>query len=318
MLGIDPIASNHPLPPPLTATYTLHMTIAFIGLGNMGSGMAANLAKLHDVRAFDLSSDAVAKAVDAGAKAADSVGEAVSDADVVVTMLPAGKHVRTVYKEVRANAPSNALFIDASTIDVATARNVIAAAEGAGFAMIDAPVSGGVKGAADGTLTFMCGGSEDAFSRAKPLLEIMGKNVFHAGAAGNGQAAKIANNMLLAIHMIGTCEAFNLAEKLGLNAQTFYDISSTASGQNWSMTSYCPAPGPVPSAPSNRGYQPGFAVAMMLKDLRLAREAAEATGAATPLGEHSTAIYESLSEGGHDGLDFSGVMKWIDGTLEQG
>ena len=292
------------------------MDIAFIGLGNMGSGMAANLAKAHSVRAFDLSRDAVARAVEAGATAADTVADAVAGADAVVTMLPAGKHVQAVYAEVRDTAEPGALFIDCSTIDVATAREVIAAAEAAGFAMIDAPASGGVKGAADGTLTFMCGGSDEAFSRAKPLLDLMGKNVFHAGGAGNGQAAKIANNMLLAIHMIGTCEAFNLADKLGLDAQTFYDISSTASGQNWSMTSYCPAPGPVPSAPSNRDYQPGFAVAMMLKDLRLAREAAGAADASTPLGGHATDIYESLSEAGHDGLDFSGVMKLIDGSLD--
>ena len=292
------------------------MDIAFIGLGNMGSGMAANLAKEHSVRAFDLSEEAVARAVEAGAAAAPSVAEAVAGADAVITMLPAGKHVQSVYADVRAAAGPGALFIDCSTIDVATAREVIAAAEAAGFAMIDAPVSGGVKGAADGTLTFMCGGSDAAFDRAKPLLDIMGKNVFHAGGAGNGQAAKIANNMLLAIHMIGTCEAFNLAEKLGLDAQTFYDISSTASGQNWSMTSYCPAPGPVPSAPSNRDYQPGFAVAMMLKDLRLAREAAQSADASTPLGDHATEIYDILSQAGQDGLDFSGVMKLIDGSLK--
>ena len=292
------------------------MIIAFIGLGNMGSGMAANLAKVHDVRAFDLSEDALATAEAAGAKRAASVAEAVADADAVVTMLPAGKHVQKVYEDVRGNADAGALFIDCSTIDVATAREVIAAADEAGFAMIDAPVSGGVKGAADGTLTFMCGGTEDAFELAKPILGIMGKNVFHAGGAGNGQAAKIANNMLLAIHMIGTCEAFALAGELGLDAQTFYDISSTASGQNWSMTSYCPAPGPVPSAPSNRDYQPGFTAAMMLKDLRLAMDAREGTNANTPMGGLATKLYEVLERRGKDGMDFSGIMKLIDNSLE--
>jgi len=292
------------------------MTIGFIGLGNMGSGMAANLAKMHDVRAFDLSDAAVATAVKAGAKAADTVEEAVAKADIVVTMLPAGKHVETVYADVIAKAKDGALFIDSSTIDVATARAVIAKAKAAGFAMIDAPVSGGVAGAAAGTLTFMCGGEDEAFARAKPVLEIMGENIFHAGGAGNGQAAKIANNMLLAVHMIGTCEAFTLAEKLGLDAQTFYDISSTASGQNWSMTSYCPAPGPVPSAPSNKDYAPGFASAMMLKDLHLAEGAAKQVSANTPMSALATRLYEVMRDRGADGLDFSAVMKLINGTLK--
>lgn len=290
--------------------------LAFIGLGNMGLGMAANLAKAgHDVRALDISAAAVAKAVDAGCVQAANAQDAVSPADVVVTMLPAGKHVELVYAEVMTHAKPGSLFIDCSTIDVDTARKVIADAEGKGFAMIDAPVSGGVGGAAAGTLTFMCGGTATAFERATPILEIMGKNIFHAGDAGNGQVAKIANNMLLGIHMIGTCEAFNLAEKLGLDAQTFFDISSTASGQNWSMTSYCPAPGPVKSAPSNRDYQPGFAAAMMLKDLRLAQDAAQSAKAATPLGTQAMALYALMESAGEDGLDFSGVMKLIDGSL---
>ena len=292
------------------------MKIGFIGLGNMGSGMAANLAKTHDVRAFDLSGDAVAKAVEAGASAAGSVAEAVKGAEVVVTMLPAGKHVEAVYADVRAHADEGALFIDCSTIDVATARDVITAAEDAGFAMIDAPVSGGVKGAAEGTLTFMCGGEDEAFARAKPILEAMGKNVFHAGGPGNGQAAKIANNMLLAIHMVGTCEAFNLAQKLGLDAQTFYDISSTASGQNWSMTSYCPVPGPVPSAPSNRDYAPGFTSAMMLKDLHLSEAAARQAQANTPMGSLATRLYEVMRDRGASDMDFSGVIKLLDGSLD--
>ena len=290
--------------------------IGFIGLGNMGIGMALNLAKAgYEVRAFDLSEEAIRKAVDGGCVKVNSLRDCVSAADVVVTMLPAGKHVRAVYADIMTAAKVGALLIDSSTIDVTSARDVSAAASVAGFSMIDAPVSGGVAGAAAGTLTFMCGGSAEAFGRAKPYLDIMGANVFHAGAAGNGQVAKIANNMLLGIHMAGTCEAFNLAEKLGLDAQTFYDISSTASGQNWSMTSYCPAPGPVPSAPSNRDYAPGFAAAMMLKDMRLAAEAAQSSGAATPMGERAQALYAEMEAQGKDGLDFSAVMKLIQGTL---
>lgn len=291
------------------------MIIAFIGLGNMGGGMAANLAKHHDVRAFDLSDDALTKACDAGCSRASTIAQAVEGAQAVVTMLPAGAHVRRVYADVFDVAGPGTLMIDCSTVDVDSARTVIKQATEAGFDMIDAPVSGGVKGAADGTLTFMCGGTPEAFARATPLLDIMGKNVFHAGDAGNGQVAKICNNMLLGIHMIGTCEAFNLADKLGLDAQTFFDISSTASGQNWSMTSYCPAPGPVESAPSNRDYQPGFAAAMMLKDLRLAKEAATTARAATPLGAQAEAMYALMEAAGEGGLDFSGVMKLIKGTL---
>ena len=293
--------------------------IAFIGLGNMGLGMAANLVKAgYSVNAFDRSEAALDKARAAGCSASGSLAEAVSRADYIVTMLPAGAHVRAVYTGddgVLANAKAGAMLMDCSTIDVSTAREVIAAASKAGFDMVDAPVSGGVGGAAAGTLTFMCGGTYSAFARAKPLLDVMGKNVFHAGAAGNGQAAKICNNMLLGIHMIGTSEAFNLAEKLGLDAQTFYDISSTASGQNWSMTSYCPAPGPVASAPSNHDYKAGFAAAMMLKDLRLAQTAAQESGADTPLGALSEAIYSQMDEAGHGALDFSAVIKRIAGLL---
>ena len=293
--------------------------IAFIGLGNMGIGMATNLAKAgHEVRALDISKDAVARAVEAGCVGAKNAKDAVETADVVVTMLPAGAHVKMVYggeDGVFEHAPKGTLMIDCSTIDVASAREVIGSAVHKGFAMIDAPVSGGVGGAAAGTLTFMCGGTAEAYNRAKPYLDIMGQNLFHAGDAGNGQAAKICNNMLLGIHMIGTCEAFNLAEKLGLDAQRFYDISSTASGQNWSMTSYCPAPGPVESAPSNRDYQPGFTAAMMLKDLRLAQDAASAAGAETPLGQHSESLYAQMEAMQKDGLDFSGIMKLINGSL---
>jgi len=293
--------------------------IAYIGRGNMGSGMCANLAKAgHDVQAFDLNADAVKAAVAAGAKAAATVGEAMSDVDVVVSMLPAGKHVHQVYfgdDGVTAHAKQGTLFLDCSTIAVEEARDAAAKAAEAGFSYMDAPVSGGVAAAEAGSLTFMVGGPKDGFEKAKPVLDVMGKNVFHAGDPGNGQVAKIANNMLLGISMIGTCEAFNLAEKLGLDAQTFFDISSTASGQCWSMTSYCPAPGPVPTAPSNRGYQPGFAVAMMLKDLRLAMGAGDDVGADTPLGNHAQQIYAKLDEDGFGDIDFSGVMRRLKGEL---
>ncbi|MEM9284906.1 MAG: 3-hydroxyisobutyrate dehydrogenase [Pseudomonadota bacterium] len=294
-------------------------TILFIGLGNMGSGMAANLVKAgHRVLAYDLSEDAVAAAVAKGAEAAGPLSDLdASDVTAVITMLPSGKHVAKVYLEdMPGSLTKGTLSIDCSTIDVPTARNLGEGATERGFPMVDAPVSGGVAAAEGGTLTFMVGGRDEDFARAKPILEAMGSRVFHAGGNGNGQAAKIANNMLLGISMIGTCEAFALAEKLGLDAQTFYDISSTASGQCWSMTSYCPAPGPVPTAPSNRDYQPGFAAAMMLKDLRLAADAAEEAGSAIPLGAHARAIYEALAEDGAGDRDFSVILPMLkDGTL---
>ncbi len=294
-------------------------TIAFIGLGNMGGGMAANLAKAgHDVRAFDLSQEAINKAVDVGCTAAKSTLDAIKDADVIVTMLPAGAHVRGIYlgaDGIIENAQNGALLIDSSTIDIESARTVIESAEAKGLAMVDAPVSGGVAAATAGTLTFMVGGAKIAYDKAQPYLAQMGKNIFHAGNAGNGQVAKVCNNMLLGISMIGTCEAFALAEKLGLDAQTFYDISSTASGQNWSMTSYCPAPGPVPNAPSNNDYEAGFTAAMMLKDMRLAQQAASAAKAATPMGAQAEALYALMEASGKDDLDFSGIMKLIKGTL---
>ena len=293
--------------------------VAFIGLGNMGSGMCANLVRAgHDVCAFDIRPEAIVAAVEAGAVAAETLRAAVERAEVVITMLPAGEHVLSVYfgaEGVVAHAPEGALFLDCSTISVEDARRAATQAEDAGFLMVDAPVSGGVTGAEAGTLTFMVGGSEAGFSRARPLLDIMGTNVFHAGGAGNGQVAKIANNMLLGISMIGTCEAFNLAERLGLDAQTFFDIASTASGQCWSMTSYCPAPGPVPTAPSNRGFEAGFAIAMMLKDLNLARAAAETAEADIPLGGHAGDIYSRLEADGFAGLDFSAVMRRIRGEI---
>ena len=291
--------------------------ITFIGLGNMGLPMALNLVKAgHDVTGFDLSDDAKAALQEAGGTAATGIAEAVSAAETVVTMLPAGKHVESVYTTadgVLAHAPAGALLIDSSTIDVDTARRVSVAATAAGFEMVDAPVSGGVGGAAAGTLTFMVGGTDAGFAAAKPYLDIMGGNIFHAGASGNGQVAKICNNMLLGISMIGTAEAFLLGEKLGLDAQTLFDISSTASGQCWSMTSYCPAPGPVPASPANNDYQPGFTAAMMLKDLLLSQEAAGSASAATPMGQRATELYTQMADAGHADMDFSGIMKMLKG-----
>ena len=288
------------------------MRIAFIGLGNMGSGMAANLVKAgHKVHAFDLNVAAVEHAVVSGAVAASDLASACHDAEAVVTMLPAGQHVLSVYGDVLGLAPKSAILIDSSTIDVDSARKANAMAAEAGFAMVDAPVSGGVAAAQGGTLTFMVGGSDDAFARAEPILKAMGKAVIHAGQAGAGQAAKICNNMLLAITMIGTCEAFALAEKLGLDDQVFFDIASKASGQSWSMTSYCPVPGPVPASPANRDYQPGFAAGLMLKDLTLAMQAAGNVRADTPLGRDAHALYDALCGDGHAGRDFSFMMERI-------
>lgn len=294
------------------------MRIGFIGLGNMGGPMAANLVKAgHDVAVFDMSSAAIEKAVAAGAKSRGSASDAAREQDAVVTMLPAGQHVRQVYlgeSGILKHAKAGTLLIDSSTIDVATARDVHAAAKGSGAEFLDAPVSGGVGGATAGTLTFMVGGDETAFGRAKPILEKMGKNIFHAGGAGTGQAAKICNNMLLAISMIGTCEAFVLAEKLGLSHETLFKISSTASGQCWSLTSYCPVPGPVPASPANRDYQPGFTASMMLKDLKLSQNAAQTSGASTPLGAQATALYSLFESAGAGGRDFSGIIQLLRGN----
>ena len=287
--------------------------VAFIGLGNMGGGMAANLAKAgHDVRAFDLSQDALDKAKAAGCLPVASAAEAIEGAEAIVTMLPAGSHVEGVYKDaVFGRAQPSAILIDCSTIDVATARRVAEAAAAQGLTAVDAPVSGGIAAANGGTLTFMVGGSAEGFDRAQPYLAQMGKAVIHAGASGSGQAAKMANNMLLGATMIATCEAFRLAERLGLDAQTFYDISSVSSGQSWSMTSYCPVPGVGPETPSDRDYQGGFAAALMLKDLRLAMQAAAEAGAATPLGAHAAQLYEAFVADGHGGTDFSGIIKTL-------
>ena len=291
-------------------------TIAFIGLGNMGSNMCANLATAgHQVNAFDLNPQSVADADAAGAKAAADIAECVAGAEFVITMLPAGKHVHSVYFDqdgVLANANPAALLIDCSTIAVDEARSAAEQAKTKGFRTLDAPVSGGVAAAKAGTLTFMVGGEETDFSRANPVLSDMGQNIFHAGPSGNGQAAKTANNMLLGISMIATSEAFNLAAKLGLDAETFFNISSKASGQCWSMTSYCPAPGPVPTSPANNDYEPGFAVAMMLKDLRLAQDAATSASASIPFGEQAERTYALLDEQGLAGKDFSVVMRHIE------
>ena len=288
--------------------------IAFIGLGNMGGGMAANLAKAgHEVAAFDLSQPALDRAKANGCTIAESAEAAVADAEAVVTMLPAGKHVAEVYRSnVLLNAPKSALLIDCSTIDVATAKTVEAEASAAGFTMVDAPVSGGIAAADGGTLTFMVGGSDDGFARAKVVLEQMGKAVIHAGGAGAGQAAKICNNMLLGATMAATCEAFVLAEKLGLDAQTFFDISSKASGQSWSMTSYCPVPGVGPDTPADRNYDGGFAAALMLKDLKLAMEVAKEAGAYTPMGGEAEELYQRFVERGGGSKDFSALIMMID------
>jgi len=288
--------------------------VAFIGLGNMGGGMAANLVKAgHEVVAFDLAEPAVQRAKGNGCEIATSAEEAVQGVDAVVTMLPAGKHVAGVYRDsVFGKASPSALLIDCSTIDVATAKQVEDEAKAAGYTMVDAPVSGGIAAADAGTLTFMVGGSADGFEQARPYLDKMGKAVIHAGGPGAGQAAKIVNNMLLGVTMAGTCEAFVLAQKLGLDAQTFFDISSKASGQSWSMTSYCPVPGVGPETPADRNYDGGFAAALMLKDLKLAMEAAKEAGAYTPMGGEAEELYQRFIDRGGANKDFSALIKMID------
>jgi 3-hydroxyisobutyrate dehydrogenase len=289
------------------------MKIAFIGLGNMGGGMAPNLVKAgHEVRAFDLSEPALVHAHESGCATCGSIGEAVDGAEAVVSMLPNGAIVKDVYaNHVIGHAPEEAILIDCSTIDVATAREVGEIAADAGCEMVDAPVSGGIAAAAAGTLTFMVGGTELAFMRAESVLKHMGKAVIHAGYAGAGQAAKICNNMMLAVHMIGTCEGFTMAQKLGLDPQVFYDIASVSSGQSWSVTSYCPVPGVGPKTPADNGYQGGFATALMLKDLRLAMEAAAIANVDPKLGRHAKDIYQSFDEAGNGALDFSAIIKTI-------
>ena len=291
--------------------------IGFIGLGNMGLPMALNLIKAgHQVEGVDLNPGAIEKLKAAGGSNAELAKVAAARCDVVITMLPAGKHVREVYLGaggIVENANPGTLLIDCSTIDVETARDVAAAAEARGLLMLDAPVSGGVGGAAGGTLTFMVGGSTQAFTRAQSILDKMGKTIVHAGGAGTGQAAKICNNMILGISMIAVSEAFVLAEKLGLDHQKLFDISSKSSGQCWSMTTYCPVPGPVATSPANRDYQPGFTAAMMLKDLRLAQAAAKAAGAKTELGADAERIYSAYASSGEAERDFSGIIRFIRG-----
>jgi 3-hydroxyisobutyrate dehydrogenase len=289
--------------------------IAFIGLGNMGGPMAANLAKAqHHVMAFDLSSSAVDAAVDKGAKKAASAAEAVKGAEIVVTMLPAGKHVREVYeKDVLPNVAKGTLLIDCSTIDVESARHVGALAQKAGLEMVDAPVSGGVGGATAGTLTFMVGGSDAAFAKARPVLDKMGRNIVHTGAVGAGQAAKICNNMILGITMIAVSEGFLLGKRLGLDAQKLFDVVSTSSGSCWAVNNYLPVPGPVPTSPANRDYQAGFTADNMLKDLKLAQQAAQTSGASTPLGAEAAQLFNLFVNSGNGAKDFSGIIRMLDG-----
>ncbi|MEM9668443.1 MAG: 3-hydroxyisobutyrate dehydrogenase [Pseudomonadota bacterium] len=293
--------------------------IAFIGVGNMGGGMALNLVRAgHDVHAYDLNAEAKARIVSQGGHDAASVEDAVKGADAAISMLPAGKHVRSVYGDsggVFDAAEKDCILIDCSTIDVTSARDVSALAADRGLQMVDAPVSGGTAAADGGTLTFMVGGTADGFAKAQPFLQHMGKAIIHAGDAGAGQAAKICNNMLLGITMIGTCEAFVMAEKLGLDPQIFFDISSKASGQSWSMTSYCPVPGPVPTSPANHDYEAGFSTAMMLKDLKLAMGAASSADASTPMGALAEALYKAYDLQGNSIKDFSGIINLVRGDL---
>jgi len=291
--------------------------VGFIGLGNMGMPMAQNLLKAaYEVTGFDLNVDATERLSASGGSTANSIADACKAAEVVITMLPAGEQVREVYLGtggVLAMVEPGTLLIDSSTIDVVTAREVVQAARDKALAMVDAPVSGGVAGAEAASLTFMVGGDDAAFERARPVLETMGKTIVHAGGPGNGQAAKICNNMILGASMIVVSEAFLLAEKLGLDAQKLFDISSKSSGQCWSMTSYCPVPGLVPTSPANRDYKAGFTAAMMLKDLKLAQAAARATHATTPLGAGAAAVYERFIESGDSSVDFSGIIRYLRG-----
>ncbi|MDR7142676.1 3-hydroxyisobutyrate dehydrogenase [Rhizobium sp. BE258] len=284
--------------------------IAFIGLGNMGGPMAANLVKAgHDVTGFDLASTVLKAAAESGVKPASHASQAVKGAEIILTMLPQGKHVLTAWADILQSADKGTLVIDCSTIDVESSRKAHELARGAGCLSLDAPVSGGTGGATAGTLTFIAGGSDESFAKAKPILEAMGKKIVHCGEAGAGQAAKICNNMILGISMIGVCEAFVLAEKLGLEHQALFDVASTSSGQCWSINSYCPVPGPVPASPANNDYKPGFAAALMLKDLRLSQEAALASGASTPLGAEAAQLYALFEKLGNGGKDFSAIIE---------
>jgi 3-hydroxyisobutyrate dehydrogenase len=290
--------------------------IGFIGLGNMGGPMAANLVKAgHTVSGYDLSQAALQALKTAGGEVATSAAEAVHGAEIVITMLPAGEHVRDVFLHqgglIDVVKDAGPLLIDCSTIDVDSARVVTAAAEAAGLQMLDAPVSGGTTGAQNGTLTFMVGGTEDAFARGLPILQAMGKNIFHAGGPGAGQAVKICNNMMLSVNMVGVAEGFILAQKLGLDWNKLHEVCSTATSNSWALSNYCPAPGPVPAAPSNRDYAPGFMAALMLKDTKLAQAAAEATGSPTPLSAQALSFYQAVVDAGDGAKDFSVVFRWL-------
>jgi 3-hydroxyisobutyrate dehydrogenase len=286
--------------------------IAFIGLGNMGGPMAANLVKAgHKVTAFDLVAASRDQAKSDGAAIGESAVATVKGADTVITMLPAGKHVLSVWSEVVPAMSKGALIIDCSTIDVESSKQAHALAAKHGIGSVDAPVSGGTGGAKGATLTFMCGGDEKSFAAAKPVLENMGKKIVHCGGAGAGQGVKICNNMVLAVSMIAVGEAFALAEKLGLSHQAVFDVVSTSSGQCWALTTYCPVPGPVPTSPANNDYKPGFATALMVKDLTLAQDAAKASGAATPLGKHAQELYKAFDTAGNGGVDFSGIIQHV-------
>jgi 3-hydroxyisobutyrate dehydrogenase len=286
--------------------------IAFIGLGNMGRPMAANLIKAgQNVRGFDLAPSLLNSAGEDGVQIADSARDALANADALVTMLPTGEHVVSVWTDLLPGAKQGALFIDASTIDIESARRAHDLARDFGVLSVDAPVSGGVAGARAATLTFMCGGEDAAFVAAKPILEKMGRKIIHCGGAGLGQAAKICNNMILGVTMIATAEAFVLAEKLGLTYQALFDVASTSSGQSWSLTTYCPVPGPVPNSPANTGYKPGFMAALMLKDLKLAQKAAASVGAATPLSAAAEQLYDEYNSSGGGATDFSGIINMI-------
>jgi 3-hydroxyisobutyrate dehydrogenase len=293
--------------------------IAFIGLGNMGLPMARNLLRAgHQVVGYDVVSSALEAAVKAGVTPANSAAKAVAGGECVITMLPEGTHVRGVYlgdQGIIARAERDALLIDCSTIDVDSARMVNRVASERGLEVLDAPVSGGVAGAENATLTFMVGGSEQGVARARPILERLGKALVHTGPSGNGQAAKICNNMMLAISMIGVCEAFVLAERLGLAADKLFEVSSQSSGQCWSLTNYCPVPGLVPSSPANRDYRAGFTAALMAKDLRLAQDAAHSVDAPTPMGAQARSLYALFANRGHGGLDFSAIIRMITGDL---
>jgi 3-hydroxyisobutyrate dehydrogenase len=293
--------------------------IGFIGLGNMGGPMAANLVKSGErVHGFDVVPASREASARDGVQIVANAKATVENADIVITMLPSGEHVLSVWNDIVPQARQGTLFIDCSTIDVASARKAHALAAGRGIATLDAPVSGGVGGAKAATLTFMVGGTAAAFAHGKPLLERMGKRVVHCGEAGNGQAAKICNNMILGISMIAVSEAFVLGEKLGLSHQALFDVASASSGQCWSLTSYCPVPGPVPASPANNDYKPGFAAALMLKDLNLAKAAAESTGVKTELGGHAAAIYDVFAQSGQAGADFSAIITLVRGQSDRG